>query len=146
MSQNDEERQIDGACHCGGIRFQFLWPGPPGPIPVRACGCSFCVKHGGVYTSHPQGRLTVTLAKPDQVKAYRFGTRTAIFHVCRSCGVVPYVTSEIDGRLHAVVNVNCFEGLAPEDLARSASDFEGEDVASRLARRARTWIGDVRYA
>ena len=27
---------------------------------------------------------------------YRFGTRTAEFHVCRCCGVAPVVTSRID--------------------------------------------------
>ena len=37
---------------------------------------------------------------------YAFGTKTAEFHVCTGCGVVPVVTSRIDGCLYAVVSVN----------------------------------------
>ncbi len=57
---------------------------------------------------------------------------------------VPLVTSEIANRLYAVVNVNVFEDVDPSRLRRAAADFEGEDVESRLARRTRNWIADVR--
>ena len=55
----------------------------------------------------------------------------------------PVVTSCIDGRLYAVVNVNAFDDVAPSLLKRSPASFDGEDEAGRLARRARNWIGDV---
>ncbi len=74
---------------------------------------------------------------------YAFGSRTAAFLVCRRCGVVPVVTSEIDGQTYAVVNVNCFEGVDPAVLARSATSFDGEETADRLARRQANWIGNV---
>ena len=32
----------------------------------------------------------------------------------------------------------------PGRLRRTAADFEGEDIESRLARRTRNWIADVR--
>jgi hypothetical protein len=56
---------------------------------------------------------------------------------------VPFVSSEIANRLYAVVNVNTFEGVDPSLLHRADSDFEGEDVESRLSRRARNWIDNV---
>jgi len=59
---------------------------------------------------------------------------------------VPLVTSEIANHLYAVVNVNVFENVDPSRLRRTSADFEGEDVESRLARRARNWIADVRIA
>jgi hypothetical protein len=78
-----------------------------------------------------------------QVSKYRFGTGTADFFVCSRCGAVPFVTSEINGCLYAVVNVNTFEGVDRSVLQPSVSDFDGEDTTSRLARRARTWIPHV---
>jgi hypothetical protein len=58
--------------------------------------------------------------------------------------VVPIVTCEIASRLYAVVNVNVLENVDPSWLRRAAASFEGENVESRLARRERNWIGDVR--
>ena len=58
---------IRGRCHCGNIAFDFDWPGEPAEIPARACGCSFCRKHGGVWTSCPTGALRVTLTDPARV-------------------------------------------------------------------------------
>ena len=100
---------IDGACHCGNVSFTLEWSPAPTEIPARACGCSFCVKHGGVWTSNPNGSLQIKVKDQALLSRYVFGTRTAAFHVCSGCGVVPVVTSEIAGRLYAVVNVNTFE-------------------------------------
>lgn len=74
---------------------------------------------------------------------YAFGTETATFHVCSRCGAVPFVSSEIANRLYAVVNVNTFEGVDPSLLHRANSNFEGEEVESRLSRRTRNWIDNV---
>jgi hypothetical protein len=137
---------IHGKCHCGNIAFQLDWRGQAAEIPARACGCSFCTKHGGVWTSNPDSALIITVADPALVSKYSFGTRSATFHVCARCGTVPMVTSEIDGRLYAVVNVNALEDIDPERLRRAPVSFEGEGIASRLARRKRNWIADVRFA
>ena len=135
---------INRACHCGTISFALDWPGEAAEIPARACGCTFCTRHGGVWTSNPGARLRVTLREKGASSRYVFGTKTATFHVCSVCGVVPFVSSEIGDCLYAVVNVNTFEGVDPSLVRRAGSDFEGEDVETRLARRARNWIGDVR--
>jgi hypothetical protein len=103
---------VDGKCHCGNIAFRLLWIPDPVEIPARACTCSFCVKHGGVWTSFPSGALEIVVANPALVSKYEFGTRTAQFHVCTRCGVVPVVTSRINDSNYAVVNVNAFEGRA----------------------------------
>lgn len=137
---------LNGKCHCGNISFELEWKGAPTEIPARACGCSFCVKHGGVWTSDPKSRLVVTIRDASLVSKYVFGSRTATFHVCSRCGTVPLVTSEIANQLYAVVNVNVLESVDPSWLRRAAASFEGEDVESRLARRRRNWIADVRIA
>ena len=137
---------IDGRCHCGNISFTLDWQPDPTEIPVRACTCSFCVKHGGVWTSNPRAALKVAVKDRSRVSKYEFGTRTAQFHVCVRCGIVPVVTCRIDGRLYAVVSVNAFEGVDPSMLRRASATFDGEGTDDRLARRKRSWIGNVEYA
>ncbi len=134
---------ISGGCHCGNITFDVDLPFEGPTIPVRACGCGFCQKHDGVWTSHPEGRLIAKLADLNEVNRYRFGHKTADFYVCRTCGVAPFVVSLIDGRQRAVVNVHTFEDVPAEDLDSAATDFEGESVEARLARRGERWIGEV---
>jgi hypothetical protein len=134
---------ISGRCHCGNITFTLLWKPEPIEIPARACGCSFCIKRGGVWTSCSTGSLKVAVQNLALVSQYTFGTKTAEFHICSKCGVVPVVTSRIEDRLYAVVSVNAFEGVEPSLVKRAAATFEGESEEMRLARRKRNWIGDV---
>lgn len=135
---------INGKCHCANIAFDFHLEGEPQEIPARACACSFCVKHGGVWTAAVPSKLVVTIQDAALVSQYTFGTRTAIFHLCSRCGVVPFATSEINGRVYAVVSVNVFENLDRARLRRSSANFDHEDVEARLLRRSRGWIADVR--
>ena len=82
---------------------------------------------------------------PSLVSRYAFGTRTAEFHVCTRCGIVPVVTSRIGGNLYAVVSVNAFEGVEPSLLHLAPASFDGEEEGSRLARRKRNWIAEVEF-
>jgi len=136
---------IEGSCHCGNIRFTLDWQPEPTRIPARACGCSFCVKQGGVWTSCPAGRLRIAVKHPERVVRHEFGTKTAQFHVCGACGIVPVVTSEIAGRTYAVVSVNAFDNVDAAMLERSPASFDGESQGDRLARRQRNWIGSVEF-
>src|ERR1043165_2649746 len=114
---------ISGSCHCGNIGFELLWEPEPAEISARACTCSFCTKHGGVWTSCPTGSLRVSVKEPALVTRYTFGTKTAEFHICSRCGIVPVVTSRIDGHDYAVVSVNAFEGVAPSMLRHASATF-----------------------
>jgi len=136
---------ICGSCHCGNISFKLAWEPEPSEIPARACGCSFCVKHGGIWTSCPTGSLKVSVLDSSLVSRYAFGTKTAEFHTCTKCGVVPVVTSRIDNRLYAVVSVNSFEGVDASLLRRAAVSFDTEGEEARLDRRKRNWIANVTY-
>ena len=136
---------IHGKCHCGNIAFDLHWDPDPAGIPARACTCSFCRKHGGVWTSAPRGRLEVRIEDASRVSRYEFGTRTASFHLCTRCGIVSVVTSRIEGNTYAVVNVNAFEDVEESRLVRTPASFDGEGTDSRLERRKRNWIPDVRF-
>ena len=134
---------ISGSCHCRNISFKLNWEPEPSEIPARACTCSFCTKHGGVWTSCPTGSLAVSVHDPNAVSRYSFGTKTAEFHVCSVCGIVPVVTSTVSGNLYAVVSVNAFENVSPSLLRPAPVSFEAETEETRLARRARNWIPSV---
>ena len=86
----------------------------------------------------------MTVKDAAAVSKYAFGTETALFMVCARCGAVPLVTSEIEGKTYAVVNVNTFNDFDRSRIRAAGASFDGEDVASRLARRQRNWIADVR--
>jgi hypothetical protein len=136
---------IQGRCHCGNIGFDLTWEPDPPHIPARVCSCSFCRKHGGVWTSTPTGVLTVRAREPALLDIYEFGTRTAQFQVCTRCGVVPLVTSRIDARLYAVVNVNCVENIDASVLRQVPASFEAEGAPERLRRRQQNWIAQVHF-
>src|ERR1700756_4151643 len=136
---------ISGRCHCGNILFALDWRPEPSEIPARACTCSFCAKHGGVWTSCPTGSLTVSVKDRTLASKYAFGTKTAEFHVCTGCGVGAGPPTRIDGCLYAVVSVNAFENVEPALLRRAPATFEDESEQARLSRRKRNWIADVQF-
>lgn len=138
--------EIEGSCHCRNVRFVFLWPNSGAEIPVRSCGCTFCVKHAGTWTSHPGAKLSATIEDQKSVSKYQFGTKTADFYLCSICGVVPFVISEMDNTLYAVVNVNVFESVDELSFSKTSTNFDGEDTGSRLGRRKRNWIPSVEIA
>ena len=134
---------LHGQCHCGNIAYTLDWEPDPTEIPARACDCSFCTKHGAVWTSVPDGDLSVTVRRPELLQRYAFGTETADFHICRECGGVPLVTCTVDDHVYAVVNVNTFDNLDPNLLQHRPASFSEEDVSSKLARRQTNWIANV---
>jgi hypothetical protein len=149
MTVTDEQgpsasHRLNGSCHCGNIRLVVHWPVAGQPIPVRACGCSHGQKHRAVWTSHPEGSFRLSVTDPMRVNCYRFGTRTADFHVCTTCGVVPIATCEIGGARYAVVNANTFDDVSRSEVQQTATDFEGESTEARLARRRRNWMPEAR--
>jgi hypothetical protein len=97
-----------------------MWSCDEAYIPVRKYACDFCTDHSARWTSDNNGSL-----------------------VCRQCGVVPVAISRIDGSDDAVVNTNTFN--RKDDLMRepSPTDFDGELLGDRLARRKKHWIADV---
>jgi len=143
MTGSTSFRPIHGSCHCGNIRIIFDWPEPGPTIPVRACGCALCTKHRAVWTSHPDGRFHLHIADESRVTRYRFGTKTADFHICLTCGVVPIATCIMEGTRYAVVNVNTFDDVDRAQLVESPRDFEGETTDARLSRRRRNWTPEA---
>ena len=133
-----------GGCHCGNVRYVYETGLDPGQWPVRRCTCSYCLRYGARYTSGAGTRLAVTVLYASMVQRYEFGTRTAEFLRCARCGVMLLASAPGDGggRI-GVLNVNTLDDIESLPLQCTDSDFDGETLASRLARRNTNWIPDV---
>lgn len=132
-----------GGCHCGNIRYELGGEVPVAEWAARFCGCGFCTRHGGLYASHPGASMKVSLEDQAEVGRYRFATASADFCFCRRCGVLVYLTSEIDGQLYGLVNMNTLDARPEAFAAAPVMSYEGEDADERLKRRRKNWISQV---
>jgi hypothetical protein len=132
-----------GGCHCGALHLTFETPTDPWALPLRACGCSFCRKHGVRTTSDPAGMVSFRIDDPEALQRYRFGTRTTDTLICRNCGIYLAAVTEIDGALYAVVNVNALDDRSGFERQPEIMNYEGESAEQRRARRKAKWTPAV---
>ena len=128
-----------GQCHCGAVGFEYETANPPSAWPVRACQCTFCLKHHGVYTSDPNGSVHFTHREPQLLTRYRFGHQTADFIFCGRCGGYLGAITEEGGQRLAVLNIHALDPV-PEGLpAAQPMSYEGENPGDRNTRRSARW-------
>ena len=129
---------LRGACHCGHIAIEFATAQAASDLPLRACDCSFCRRHGAKTTSDPKGKLRI-LADTGAIERYRFGMGVTDFILCRGCGSYIAAMSREGGDERATLNV---VGVAvPEFAARDAApvNLDHETSDSRRERRRKLW-------
>jgi hypothetical protein len=119
-----------------------------GPIPGRLSRSALVAAAYVQSTGRSGPRIQMAsfylrIADDSRVRRYRFGTKTADFHVCLTCGVIPIVTCVIEGIRYAVFNVNTFDDVDRSQLVETAANFEGETTENRLARRRRNWTPEA---
>ena len=131
--------RLTGGCHCGNLELTFETARDPGELAVRACGCSFCRRHGGRTVSDPQGRVEFVVHDPALLSRYSFGLGTARFLVCRTCGVYVGALMADPGSAYAVININALH--TPEAFAQAAVpvSYERESAIERRARWRALW-------
>ena len=134
---------LGGRCHCGHIHYRLNWPDDTPVIPARRCGCSYCKRFSGTWTSHPDAELEISADRQANAGRYRFGTETADFLFCSHCGVIVAALCEIGDELKAVLNIATLDDFDNLSFEHSGSDFDGESTGQRLERRAARWIAHV---
>lgn len=104
--------QLDGACHCGTVRFHVrLHEGLRHPV---RCSCSLCRMRGAVMIRIPKAALTIT-AGADTLRDYRFHTGAAQHFFCGTCGIYTHHQRRFDTSQFAV-NAACLDGISPFDF------------------------------
>src|SRR5262245_56597280 len=101
-----------GGCHCGNVGWTLTTRLAAGELPVRACQCSFCRRHGALTTSDPAGTLAFAVQDPVALRRYRFGTGSADFLLCARCGVYVAAVMEENDRRFGIVNLNSLDARA----------------------------------
>jgi hypothetical protein len=127
--------RLHGQCHCGAVRVEIEGVAAA-DLPLRACQCGFCRRHGAVSTSHPDATITFTSAR---LTHYRFGQRRSDFLICAACGCYVGAAAQIDGGWYAILNVRGvdlpgFDGRHAEPMT-----YDDETPDERAARRKTRW-------
>jgi hypothetical protein len=132
---------IQSNCHCGNIRLELHTNRSPSEFTPRICQCTLCRKHNASWISDPEGEAKLHIENKDSASFYRFGLKTADFIICKICGVLMIAVCEIKGRHRAVLNSTAM--INHVFAVPMLTDFDGENVESRLARREQNWTGNV---
>jgi hypothetical protein len=104
--------EIDGACHCGTVRFRARLTN--GLHTARRCTCSYCRMRGAVAVSAPVGGIEI-VAGEEALTAYQFNTRTAKHFFCSRCGIYTHHQRRSNPN-ELGVNVACLDGISPFDF------------------------------
>jgi hypothetical protein len=125
----------NGACHCGAVTASFRTSLTS--VPVRACQCGFCRRHGSKTVTDTDG--FVDIASDGPLRRYRFGLMTADYLMCASCGT--YVASEIetDGIMRVTLNAAGLQMQPWADQVAEPADYSTETLHERLDRRRARW-------
>jgi hypothetical protein len=126
-------------CHCGALTAHYRTMLPTASWPVRACQCAFCTAHGALSTSDPTGSLNFSATQPDLLQRYQFGTRSADFLICRSCGVYLGAVMIQGAQRWGILNVRSLQH-PPTDLpAPQPMQYGAENTGERAQRRTARW-------
>lgn len=131
--------RLEGGCHCGKLRIAFTTARAPTELPLRACQCTFCRRHGGLTTSDPEGEVVLTVAEVPASGWYRFGMGVTDFWVCPRCGVYVGAYVEVGGQGRAVVNTRALDAAREFTQSPAPMDYGQETRDGRLDRRGRVW-------
>lgn len=128
-----------GGCHCRKLRYRFETALILPQLPLRACQCTFCRRHGALSTSDPNGRVQFAIGEPQKLIRYRFGLKLADFLICGNCGIYVAALMTEGDKQWTVINANTLDHGAQLKQAPTPMDYDGESDTQRLARRKSSW-------
>lgn len=101
---------IEGACHCGQVRWRF----DAEPEAATACSCTFCRRYGALWAYGHDGE---DVHVSGETRVYVWGDRMIGFHFCPNCSALAAwrgLEPNAEGRRRAAVNLRLAE---PGDVA-----------------------------
>lgn len=109
---NKDISEIDGACHCGTVRFHVKLTN--GLHTARRCTCSYCRMRGAIAVSANLDDIEI-LEGEDSLTLYQFNTMTAKHYFCSKCGIYTHHQRRSNPNQYGV-NVACLQGISPFDF------------------------------
>ena len=104
--------EIDGACHCGTVRFHVRLT--DGLRTARRCDCTYCRMRGAVAVSANLNDIVI-LAGADALTLYQFNTNAAKHYFCSKCGIYTHHQRRSNPHQYGV-NAACLKGVSPFDF------------------------------
>jgi hypothetical protein len=108
----DQRREMEGACHCGTIRFRVKLL--DGLKTVRRCNCSYCRMRGAVTVSVEAGEISFDHGE-EALTVYRFNTGVVEHHFCSKCGIYTHHRLRSNSNQYRV-NAACLKDVSPFDF------------------------------
>jgi len=112
----DDRQEMEGACHCGTVRFKVKLS--DGLKSARRCTCSYCRMRGAIAVSAALGDITF-LSGEDALTLYQFNTGVAEHYFCSKCGIYTHHRRRSNPNQYGV-NAACLNGVSPFDFAEVA--------------------------
>jgi len=139
-TSSSEPVTLDGACHCGAVRFTVSLT--EGFASARRCTCSLCRMRGAVAVTSRPADFRITQGE-DNLAIYRFNTGTAEHHFCGVCGIYTHHKRRSNPN-QLGVNVACLEGVSPFDF-REVIVYDGSRHPSDNAEHKTYTAGVLRF-
>ena len=133
--------QYQGQCKCGNVKLTYESAVAAADIEPRACDCEFCTRHKVVSVSDAEGKLSVTVGKPN-FYIVKQGSNTAEFMSCANCGQVGFITYKDGENTLAAVNANV---LAEKDAFKPAVTVSPKELSTeeKIERWQTLWVPEV---
>ncbi|HEX3593914.1 MAG TPA: GFA family protein [Polyangiaceae bacterium] len=103
--------EVTGGCHCGAVRFRATLR----TFAMSECNCSLCSMKGYLHVIVPKEDFEL-LSSDATYSTYRFNTKVAQHHFCRTCGVHSFYVPRshpdgfsLNGRCLDAVDLGWFE-------------------------------------
>ncbi|HEY8593514.1 MAG TPA: GFA family protein [Sphingomicrobium sp.] len=144
-TSSPEPVTLDGACHCGAVKFTAELPN--GLASARRCTCSICRMRGAIAVTGSVEGFRLHQGE-DKLATYRFNTGVAEHHFCTRCGIYTHHKRRSNPD-ELGINVACLNGVSPFDFPEVVVN-DGErhpsddpDGKSYVAGRLRFEPGDA---
>jgi hypothetical protein len=124
MVTDTEMKTYRGSCHCGRVQFEIRTQ----LTRVSECNCSICRRKGYLHHMVLPDRFRLIQGEND-LTTYQFGTKRALHHFCRHCGVAAFFRPRANPDNY-MVNVRCLEDVDLDSLERVR--FDGLSWESRI--------------
>lgn len=113
--------QVQGACHCGAVRFEVEWDA----AFTYRCNCSLCKRKGALMGSAPKADFKL-VSGAGALGLYQWNTGLAEHYFCTRCGIYTHHGRRTDPTQMGF-NTGCLEGVDVSAIPRA--DVDGASLS-----------------